>query len=164
MGLRQWLSFFIIHIHFLFSYSGNTMKSLTNYQTGFYSSSRDRVRGMKHACCAHCVSVCERAEGLLICVGEKNKNKFVTVDISSVKVWGCRITAKEWSFPNRVESATQIFDKLYGREPLQVIKDSPKVRCLYRQQGGITDSCLQWLNVFLLVYGQGQKSMCRKDF
>lgn len=95
---------------------------------------------------------------------KKNKNKFVTVDVSSVKVWGCRITARKWSFPNWVKSTTQIFDNLYGREPLQVIKDSPKVRRLYRQQGGITDSCLQWLNVFLLVYGQGQKSTCRKDF
>lgn len=92
------------------------------------------------------------------------KNKFVTVDGSSVKVWGCTLTVRKISFPNQVLNSTQIFDNLWGREPLQVIKDSPKVKRLYRRQGNITDSCLQWLNVFFLMYEQGQKGTCSKDF
>lgn len=116
---------------------------------------------MKHAWCAHWVSVCERRVFWFVSV---KKNTFVTVDGSSVKVWGCRTTVqkkKKIFFQTQVWSSTQIFDNLWGREPLQVIKDSPKVKCLYRQQGNITDSCLQRLNVSLLLYGQGQKYVAR---
>lgn len=35
----------------------------------------------------------------------------------------------------------QIFDNLQGREPLQVIKDNPEVKCLYRRWGNVTE-CL----------------------
>lgn len=118
------------------------------------------MRGMKHAWCAHWVSVCERRV-FWFCIGEK---KYIC-NSRRLLCEGLRLqndgTKKKIFFQTQVWSSTQIFDNLWGREPLQVIKDSPKVKCLYRQQGNITDSCLQRLNVSLLLYGQGQKCVAR---
>lgn len=74
-------------------------------------------------------------------------------------VWGCRMTVRNDLSQTKSKSSTQIFDNLWGRESLQVIKDSPKVKCLYRQRGNITDSrCSDWMSFHSCV-GKAKKKI-----
>lgn len=142
MGLRQWLSFFIIHLQIIFFSSiilGNTLKSLANYQTDF----RLLVRGMKRAPCAHCRFVLSNKKREIsnsrhvVCEGLwlQEDSKKIIVPPKSKAICKSLITCKAES-PRKLS----------------------KVKSLNTQQENITHSYLQQY----LCMGKGKKRIKNK--